>query len=199
MKNLYLDILRLVQSNYLNQYRTDPYFAKCVDTLVSSDPYHRTIATIDLLSTLCSTIQSLSETVAELEKRPDSPQKVLIHLMPFNEELLTAIGKHTDVLQHAVRSDSKSDDLDNLHMKQETSDPIDEYNMYHFENCRDSEAPVLICRVCGNRVSKDDSYSDAGHNLHCSMCTRNLSRIHDMSVTEYCRRFIWSSVLEEEK
>ena len=69
---------------------------------------------------------------------------------------------------------------------------IDKYNYKLYHNGYNNTDKMFICRQCGEKVNLDDSYSNEGKNLHCISCIRKNSRLLDITVAEYGKKYIWN-------
>lgn len=68
-----------------------------------------------------------------------------------------------------------------------TQDEIDDYNM----SAKGSD-PKLICIVCREETSLDDSFSDCRRNLHCKHCVSKYVREGKATtIANYCSKYIW--------
>ena len=74
---------------------------------------------------------------------------------------------------------------------EELEELIQDHNLSKYAKSHSSDAAIFICTSCRQNVSEDDSYSDRGQFLHCSVCVQKKARERDMTTTQWLKNNVW--------
>lgn len=74
---------------------------------------------------------------------------------------------------------------------EELEELIQEYNQSKYAKSNSSDATIFICTSCRQNVSEDDSYSDRGQFLHCSVCVQKEARERNMTTVQWLKNNVW--------
>lgn len=177
----YKDVKSIAASEYLDQYRTDPYFRTCVEAFASAEDEDKIRVALDAMSQLCNILSDLYKKLEKQILQSGPSEMITLHLL--KDRIGVNAGQFVMPSLFGICA-AKSE-------PEKSEYNVDDYNEYHYRNCSDSSVTVFICKKCKNKVSKDGSYSDQGKNLYCDHCVKEAARKCHISVSEWCSTHIW--------